>query len=219
MEDSPGAAVQMLHLIYWDWSWCLELTHVSESQHVEFWCSLYVDDMLFSVTVTPNLTWEKLIWTVNNTVILEAPPIHSNVPIVFSPLLPRLPSTSYFSPSSFCSVTDVSSLPLFSSLSLFLYLDLLSTLFFHLPCCHVLFLGLFLSPQRQTIWPQPGIFNGFITGRVMLLHHGQWLAEWPRCLLTPLYFGSAGHVQCTAVLPRRFTWTDTVWLCWLTAFN
>lgn len=63
-----------------------------------------------------------------------------------------------------------------------LYLDLL---FFLLPSWLLPpSLSLSLS-QWQTIWPQPGIFNGFITDCRMLLNWEQWLAETPGRSLTP----------------------------------
>ena len=72
------------------------------------------------------------------------------------------------------------------SFSLLFYLDLLSPLFYFSfsPVDFSLLLSLSLS-QWQTIWPQPGIFNGFITDCRMLLNWEQWLAETPGRSLTP----------------------------------
>lgn len=137
---------------------------------------------------------------------------------------------SMFSHSS--SITDPFVSPPFSLFSFLLsiHLDLLSLLLFsHLLSWHLcLSLPLSLSPQWQTIWPQPGIFNGFITGCGMLLNREQWLAEWPGRLLTPRIWGGLslrddivqGHsTQYNS--QYRFSWTQThcslpVWLCQLT---
>lgn len=49
-------------------------------------------------------------------------------------------------------------------------------------------------PQWQTIWPQPGIFNGFITGRRMLLNTEHWLADAPPNL-PPWIWAVLQHLQ------------------------